>query len=162
MSAKLIISKNDIDMQPEDHNKIEPRTFGLKYIVLSILSKYSLTGAEIISNIEKMTIGFFHPSPGSIYPLLKYLHKEGYIEAEEKNGKKTYRISRKGKEFMDSIYPPFGIFGGFKTFRNETNDVAEALNTLENYTEFLSETNLKDSDVARLKELVKKLNKIIK
>ncbi len=143
-------------------HRIEPRTFGLKYIVLSLLMKNKLSGAEMMDRIEKMSLGFFHPSPGSIYPLLKYLTKEGLIKAEEKDGKKVYSLSNKGKELIESTFPSMGLFRSFGFFDEKTNSVDEALETIENYVDFLSETKLSRKDLQKIDELIKRLQKLRK
>ncbi|MDP8012924.1 MAG: helix-turn-helix transcriptional regulator [Nanoarchaeota archaeon] len=141
---------------------IEPRIFGLKYIVLSLLVKNKLSGAEMMDRIEKMSLGFFHPSPGSIYPLLKYLTKKGLIKAEEKDGKKVYSLSDKGRELIESAFPSMSLFKGFGLFNGETNSTDEAFETIENYVDFLSETKLSKKDLQKIDELIKRLQKLRK
>ncbi|MGB9732862.1 MAG: PadR family transcriptional regulator [Candidatus Micrarchaeales archaeon] len=84
--------------------------FGLKYFILAVLSEGRATGAEITRRIEEMSNYYWHPSPGSIYLLLKDLASDGYIEIEEENGRKYYKITKEGKEIIDNSWFPFKEF----------------------------------------------------
>lgn len=43
------------------------------------LSRSPKTGAELMDEMERMSRGWWRPSPGSIYPLLEELSKEGLV-----------------------------------------------------------------------------------
>jgi DNA-binding PadR family transcriptional regulator len=62
--------------------------------VFSILKQAPKNGAEIVNQIETITQGNWRPSPGSIYPLLDELAKDGSI-AKLEDGR--YEITIKGK-----------------------------------------------------------------
>ena len=102
-------------MSPFDNNimpfPMVPRGF-LKYLVLKLISKGVKHGYEIMNEIERITGGFWRPSPGSIYPLLSALEECKCIEKEEtedseideKEGdgrRKTYEITEKGLEELN-------------------------------------------------------------
>jgi DNA-binding PadR family transcriptional regulator len=61
------------------------------------------SGSEIIEDIEKITNGFWKPSPGSIYPLLTWLQDGGYVKEmpSEENGMKRYALTDKGKMLLE-------------------------------------------------------------
>jgi len=59
-------------------------------------------GAEIMAEIETMTQGWWRPSPGSVYPILDDLAKEGLIKKRDDG---RYELTGKGNE---SIEWPFG------------------------------------------------------
>lgn len=50
---------------------------GLRAWVLMILGRAPKTGAEIMDEMERMSSGWWRPSPGSVYPLLEELTQEG-------------------------------------------------------------------------------------
>jgi len=79
-----------------------PKGF-LRYYVLKLLNEKSMSGSEIMSEIEKRTNGCWKPSPGSIYPLMAWLQEEGYIKetAEKEAGIKPYTLTDKGKAFLE-------------------------------------------------------------
>ncbi len=60
---------------------------------MHILKKEKLTGYKLMKKIEEFT-GFWKPSPGSIYPLLKTMEKEKLI----KRTKEGFEITKKGLE----------------------------------------------------------------
>lgn len=75
--------------------------------VLSILSKSPKNGAEIMDDVEKMSWGGWRPSPGSIYPLLDDMSKEGLIQKREDG---RYELTERGKQESDwSFGMPFGF-----------------------------------------------------
>lgn len=78
------------------------RRRGLGYLILTILvSKGPMTGADIMREIEKVTQGFWKPSPGAIYPALDKLEAEGYIQVAKVEGSKNYyEITEKGKQLI--------------------------------------------------------------
>ncbi len=53
---------------------------GLRWWVLRILERGPKNGAEIMDDMEAMSQGWWRPSPGSVYPLLDELTKEGTIK----------------------------------------------------------------------------------
>jgi len=69
--------------------------------VLILLNKKPSHGYEIMSEIKDRTGGFWKPTAGGVYPILRNLEKTGYIKGEwhkQKNRRiKTYRITEKGK-----------------------------------------------------------------
>jgi DNA-binding PadR family transcriptional regulator len=71
--------------------------------ILSLLSKNPKNGAEIMDDIERMSWGGWRPSPGSIYPLLDEMTKDGLIQKREDG---RYEITEKGRSESDW---PFGM-----------------------------------------------------
>jgi DNA-binding PadR family transcriptional regulator len=66
----------------------------LRTWVFSILKQAPKNGAEIVNQIETITQGNWRPSPGSIYPLLEELTKDGSITKLEDG---RYEITVNGK-----------------------------------------------------------------
>jgi len=56
---------------------------GLRSWVLIILSRSPRTGAEIMDEMERMSGGWWRPSPGSVYPLLEDLTQEGAVRKRD-------------------------------------------------------------------------------
>ncbi len=69
----------------------------LRYYILWILANEKKRGIDIIEEMEKRSMGFWKPSPGSIYPTLKILVNEGMIQ---RNSDGTYELTRQGMEFL--------------------------------------------------------------
>lgn len=91
-----------IDMQVGDRG----RSFGLRFVILRLLSKKEMTGAMIIDSISKMSLGYWKPSPGSIYPMLNLVSKAGYLKVRVQDGKKFYSLTPRARDFYESICPP--------------------------------------------------------
>jgi DNA-binding PadR family transcriptional regulator len=114
----------------------------LKYSVLRLLSEKSLSGSELMSEIEKKTEGHWKPSPGSIYPLLAWLQDKGYskIASNQEPGMKRYTLTDKGKAFLEEhikrrkdiqkrfggFRPPFFMLNHFNSNSEKTNELLEA------------------------------------
>ena len=65
-----------------------------------------MTGAEIALELEQRK--GHRPSPGTIYPVLKYLKDKGLLEIDEN---KKYSLSKTGKKELENALETF-----FKTF----------------------------------------------
>jgi hypothetical protein len=53
---------------------------GLRTWVIFLLQAGPKNGAELMDSMERMSQGWWRPSPGSIYPLLEELAKEGVVQ----------------------------------------------------------------------------------
>ena len=51
-----------------------------------LLERQPMNGVDVMNELQEMSRGWYRPSPGSIYPLLEQLEKEGLI-AKNKDGK---------------------------------------------------------------------------
>ena len=114
----------------------------LKYSVLRLLGEKSLSGSEIMNEIEKETEGRWKPSPGSIYPLLAWLQDKGYtkIASEQEPGMKRYTLTNEGRAYLEehvrrrkdiqerfgSFRPPLFMFHHFNSHSKEKNELVEA------------------------------------
>lgn len=82
---------------------------GLELLVLSIIkNRNSISGYELIQEIDKKFKGMWKASAGTIYPLLSRLSEKGYVSIEkvvENNRlKKLYHITEKGiKELQNTL-----------------------------------------------------------
>ena len=69
--------------------------------VLILLNKKPSHGYEIMKEINNRTKGFWQPTAGGVYPILRDLEKSSYIKGHwetQKNRKlKVYRITHSGK-----------------------------------------------------------------
>ena len=77
----------------------------LSFLVMWLLSRKKMTGAEISLELEKRKGS--KPSPGTIYPVLKYLKSKGVIDDKDKK----YYLTSKGKKELETQLTAF-----FKTF----------------------------------------------
>jgi len=80
----------------------------LSFLILWLVSKKNLTGAEITQELEKRR--GHRPSPGTIYPVLKYLTERKLLKADQN---KKYSLTKKGKEELNMNIKQF-----FDTFED--------------------------------------------
>lgn len=72
----------------------------LRMLVLNIVRKGPVSGMDIIREVEKLTFGFWRPSPGTIYPLLKKLESEGLIKRKDLDRRKVYSLTPRGEAMV--------------------------------------------------------------
>src|SRR5215467_2217152 len=72
----------------------------LKYVILELLKEQPRHGYDIIRALEERARGFYRPSPGSVYPTLQMLEDLGYVTSEQQEGKKVYRITEAGVQYL--------------------------------------------------------------
>lgn len=92
-----------------------PRGF-LRLYVLSLLSRLPETGYSIMRTIDEKTEGAWRPGPGTVYPLLKELVKEGVmrpLDTVTSNEKSSvaYSLTRKGRQELEEMQRTFGSAG---------------------------------------------------
>jgi DNA-binding PadR family transcriptional regulator len=149
--------------------------------VLILLNKKPSHGYEIMKEINTRTKGFWKPTAGGVYPILRDLEKSGYIEGEwqiQKNRKiKVYKITESGELILRrAIVKQTEIFNNIgNLFQEFTRDVLniESITVMPNmpspFTPFLeespdSEENLKHLEHERkhIYESVKMMQKQLK
>lgn len=69
----------------------------LKLIILKLLSKGPKHGYALMKDIERYTEKEWEPSPGSIYPALRELEKEGLVSVKTSGRRKLYEITPAGE-----------------------------------------------------------------
>ena len=95
--------------------------------MVSMLSGSPKNGVELMDEIEKMTQGWWRPSPGFIYPLLEQLTKEGMLRKREDG---RYELTEKAGEELEWSFGPsfrkhpsleemFGEISGFVSYIEE-------------------------------------------
>lgn len=100
------------------------RKRGLRMAVVSMLSASPKNGAELMDEMERMTQGWWRPSPGSIYPLLEQLTTEGMVRKREDG---RYELTEKAGEELEWSFGPsfrkrpsleemFGEISGFVSY----------------------------------------------
>ncbi len=80
----------------------------LYFYILRLFYKDELYGEEIAKKLEELTESMWEPNPGFIYPMLKKLSKNGFIEGEwtvgdSKHPRLVYKITEEGKEYYKKL-----------------------------------------------------------
>jgi DNA-binding PadR family transcriptional regulator len=68
----------------------------LSFLILWLINKNKMNGAEITEELEKRRGN--RPSPGTIYPVLKYLTERGFLSVDEE---KKYSLTKKGEQELE-------------------------------------------------------------
>jgi DNA-binding PadR family transcriptional regulator len=122
--------------------------------VYSILQQAPKNGAEIINQIETASQGNWRPSPGSIYPLLDELCKEGSI-AKQEDGR--YEITDRGKQEFEWPY---------NTIARQPRSIEDVVGEMNSYLSYLEDLKRMDptkitSNIAKLKTFRDRLTTVI-
>src|SRR5947199_4528551 len=68
--------------------------------ILALLREGPRNGYQIMSEIEERSGGAWRPSPGAVYPALAQLADEGLVHAEESGGRRTFRLTDEGRQYV--------------------------------------------------------------
>ncbi|MCL5949299.1 MAG: PadR family transcriptional regulator [Candidatus Bathyarchaeota archaeon] len=97
--------------------------------VLILLNKKPSHGYEIMKEINSRTKGFWQPTAGGVYPILRDLEKSGYIkghwETQKNRRLKVYKITESGEQILrKAIFKQTEIFNNIGAlFREFSRDV---------------------------------------
>ena len=121
--------------------------------VVSLLSNSPKNGVELMDDIEKMTQGWWRPSPGSVYPLLEQLTKEGLLRKRD-DGK--YELTDKANEELEWSFGP--------SFRKQQS-MEEMINEIGGFVSYVEEMSRTDGSKTapysqRFKELSERLSAV--
>jgi DNA-binding PadR family transcriptional regulator len=73
----------------------------LKYVVLKLLEAQERHGYDLMRHFAEQ--GWGRLAASSLYPVLAALEEHGYIEGKEEDGKRTYRITEKGRQRLRDV-----------------------------------------------------------
>jgi DNA-binding PadR family transcriptional regulator len=133
----------------------------IRVALLILLNDKPSHGYELMKEIKDRTKGFYTPTPGGVYPILRDLERTGYIKGEwhrQKNRNiKTYRITEKGKIILrKAIVRQSEIASNINAlFQEFTRDVlnikSASLPVMPNpFSVFLEEETRKTTDLEEL------------
>ena len=105
--------------------------------MIQLLERQPMNGIDIMNALQKMSHGWYRPSPGSVYPLLEQLEKEG-LTAKNKDGK--YELTAAYRKQSDA------------------DEVARALSVMESDASYLED--LEKSDPASLSKYAVRIEKL--
>ena len=72
----------------------------LPLVLLAMLAQRSLSGYELLGELERHYAPNYRPSPGSVYPALSALRAEQLVEHAEGKGKGQYQITSRGRRML--------------------------------------------------------------
>ena len=127
---------------------------GLPNMVVYLLSSSPKNGVELMDGVESITRGWWRPTPGSIYPLLKEMSDQGLVKKRE-DGK--YELTDRGKSQFE------GPAHHRPHWPRTTGDMVTQMNSFVSYMEDLKGTDpgeLKPHE-GTLKELAKRISELV-
>ena len=78
------------------------KTGFLKLAILRLVAERPIHGYALIKEIERITSEDWRPSPGSIYPALQSLVKNGLITSATEGRRRTYEITPAGRIVLEA------------------------------------------------------------
>jgi DNA-binding PadR family transcriptional regulator len=108
------------------------RKRGLPNMVVYLLSSSPKNGVELMDGIESITRGWWRPTPGSIYPLLKEMAEQGIVKKMDDG---RYELTSKGR--AQAEVP----FGGRAHRAPTTDEMVDQMNSLVSYMEDVKSGN---------------------
>jgi DNA-binding PadR family transcriptional regulator len=147
----------------------------IRIAVLILLSKKPYHGYEIMREIRERTMGFWRPTAGGIYPILRNLEDSKYVKGkwdlQKKRKRKIFRITKAGKQVLErSLAKESQIANGmtslFTEFMKDVLDVEKTVSIprIPNlFSVFLEERKEKPEDTMNVLEGKRKqIEKMIK
>jgi DNA-binding PadR family transcriptional regulator len=148
----------------------------IRIATLILLSKKPHHGYELMKEIRVRTRGFWKPTAGGMYPILKDLQRSGYIQGEwdakTRRRKKIYKITRSGRTVLkQALAKENELAGTMKNlFEEYVKGVLEVdtqpdstLSIHRPLAELLEETNEKEeATIRRLEEQSRQIQDMIK
>jgi len=115
------------------------RKRGLRMAIVTMLASSPKNGVELMDEIERMTQGWWRPSPGSVYPVLEQLTKDGMVKKREDG---RYELTDKASDELE------GSFG--HAFGRRERSVDEMFDEVSGFVSYMEE--VVKSDPERLKD----------
>ena len=114
------------------------RKRGLRMAIVTMLASSPKNGVELMDEIERMTQGWWRPSPGSVYPVLEQLAKEGMVKKKDDG---RYELTDKASDELEGSFGP-----SFGRKQRSLDEMFDEVSGLVSYME-----DLVKSDPAQLK-----------
>ena len=126
------------------------RKRGLPNMIVYLLSGSPKNGVELMDGVETITRGWWRPTPGSIYPLLKEMADQGVVKKLEDG---RYELTQKGRDQME------GFAGRHRRPPQSVDDVVAQMQGFVSYLEDSKGAGGKSlgDNLGKLKELSKRL-----
>lgn len=129
------------------------RKRGLPHMIVYLLGSSPKNGVELMDGVESITRGWWRPTPGSIYPLLKEMTDQGLLKKLEDG---RYELTPKGRDQMQ------GFFGPRRGTPQPIGDVVNQMHSFVSYMEDVKSSQIKDIEPHRskLRELAERLSEL--
>ena len=127
---------------------------GLPQLVMYLLASSPRNGMELMDGVETVTRGWWRPTPGSIYPLLKEMSDEGVVKKRE-DGK--YELTDKGRAQSG------GAFGPRPHWPRSADDMVSQMQGFVSYLEDVKSADPAgvDAHAVRLREIARRIADLV-
>ncbi len=71
--------------------------------VIALLKEQGMHGYQMIQELSERTDGAWSPSPGSIYPTLQSLEKQGLVTSEKDGGRRIFTLTEAGLAHAEAL-----------------------------------------------------------
>ena len=129
------------------------RKRGLPNMVIYLLSSSPKNGMEIMDGVESITRGWWRPTPGSIYPLLKEMSDQGIVKKRED---RKYELTSRGRSQSE------GFFGSHRHRPRTMDDMVDEMHGFVSYMEDAKgiDRNNLEQHLGKLRSLAKRLTEL--
>ncbi len=128
---------------------------GLRTFVLNLVYEKPMRGSEIMEEMGRRTMGWWKPSPGSIYPLLSKMEEDGYI-ARSEDGR--YQITEQGR---DEVTVRRDVWKNFSPFAGPSS-IEDMMQEMDAYITYFGDIGSEIEPYrTRLSKIYEKLGKIL-
>ncbi len=107
--------------------------------IVTMLASSPKNGVELMDEIESMTQGWWRPSPGSVYPVLEQLVKDGMVKKKDDG---RYELTDKASSELEWSFGP-----AFGRKQRSLDEMVEEVSGFVSYMEDLAK-----SDPSKMKE----------
>ena len=130
------------------------RKRGLPNMVVYLLSESPKNGVELMDGVESITRGWWRPTPGSIYPLLKEMVDQGLVVRRDSDNR--YELSQRGRDQAAGV---FGPVHRVPRRPRTVNDMVDQMHSFVSYMEDVKSSNgtSLDPHMGRLRGLAKRI-----
>jgi DNA-binding PadR family transcriptional regulator len=131
------------------------RKRGLRMAIVTMLASSPKNGVELMDEIERMTQGWWRPSPGSVYPVLEQLTKDGMVKKRDDG---RYELTEKASDELEGSFGP-----AFGRRERSVDEMFDEVSGLVSYMEDLARSDPKKLEEHRgqLKALSDRLSKML-
>jgi DNA-binding PadR family transcriptional regulator len=130
---------------------------GLPHMVAYLLTSSPKNGVELMDGVESITRGWWRPTPGSIYPLLKEMTDQGVVKKRDDG---RYELTEKGRSQFGG--QSGGPFGPRPHWPHNAGDMVDQMNGYVSYMEDLKRTDRSEltPQLTKLRELAKRISEL--
>jgi DNA-binding PadR family transcriptional regulator len=123
-------------------------------MIMHCLSTSPKNGVELMDGVESMTRGWWRPTPGSIYPLLREMTERGLLKKLEDG---RYELTQKGRSQAEAP------FGHRRHGPRTMEDMVGQMQSFVSYAEDVKSSDSKEFDPHRdkLRDLAKKISDLV-